>query len=71
MNIPTVNEKRTFADLLNYAADCIRYYERIATLPNCNDCGMSSKGCMYLPTWGEEVRINCPHWIPEGGGDED
>ena len=56
--------KRTFRDLLLYAADCIQYYERIASLPNCNDCSNAEKGCMYLPKWGEPVRINCPHWVP-------
>lgn len=63
---PTKDEIRQFTDLLIYAVDCIRYYERIAVLPNCNNCKMTEKGCMYLPKWGEEVRINCPHWVEEG-----
>lgn len=64
--IPTKEEKQIFAELLQYAADCIRYYERIASLPDCNNCGIAPKGCMYLPKWGEEIRINCPHWVKEG-----
>ena len=63
---PTKDEKELFVDLLRYAADCIQYYERIAALPDCNNCGMTYKGCPYLPGWGEEVRINCPLWVEEG-----
>ena len=64
--IPTETEKQVFAELLRYASDCVRYYERIASLPDCNNCGMANNGCRYLPKWGEEVRINCPHWVKEG-----
>lgn len=62
----TSTEKLEFAELLRYVSDCISYYERIASLPDCNSCGLASEGCKYLPKWGEEVRINCPHWVREG-----
>ena len=34
------------------------YYDRVASLPDCNDCGRGA--CEYKPRWGEQVRINCP-----------
>ena len=46
--------------MLFYAIDCIRYYERINALHDCNDCG--AKSCMYVPNPGENTRINCPLW---------
>lgn len=36
------------------------YYDRVASLPDCNDCGRWD--CEYKPRWGEQVRINCPLW---------
>ena len=63
--VPTREEQEVFVDLLRYAADCIAYYKRISVLPDCNNCGNASKGCMYLPKWGEDARINCPHWKSE------
>ena len=54
-----------FARLLRYAADCINYCERIQKLPDCNNCYYSTRKCMYLPEWGADVRINCPHWKEE------
>lgn len=49
------------AKTLYYAADCIRYFERVSKLPSCNDCGESNT-CPYRPEWGDSVRINCPLW---------
>ena len=68
--IPTQNEKEIFADLLIYAADCIRYYNRVSMLPDCNNCFYAYNGCKYKPGWGEDVRINCPHWKSEEGEHE-
>ena len=68
--IPTEIEKQVFSDLLHYAADCIKFYERVATLPNCNWCWWMNKGCTYLPEWGGEVRYNCPHWRDPKDEDE-
>ena len=65
MRPPDWEDKRNFVDLLHYAADCIMYYERIAKLPNFNNCAFASEGCAYLPQCGEEIRINCPHWKEE------
>lgn len=41
--------------------DMIDYYERVASLPDCNDCGGNNM-CMYAPKPGQQVRINCPLW---------
>ena len=60
--IPTNEEKQVFSELLRYASDCIKFYERVSLLPNCNDCWWTNKGCMCLPEWGTDVRFNCPHW---------
>lgn len=65
----TENDKNAFIQLLHYAADCMRYYERVATLPDCNNCRRAETGCIYLPKWGEDVRINCPHWTSEEDAD--
>ncbi len=62
--IPTEVEKEVFADLLQYAADCIRYYKRMSAQPDCNNCGKLFN-CEYMPKCGETVRINCPHWEKE------
>lgn len=48
-------------EILYTLIGAIDYTERIAHLPNCNDCGWGT-GCMYAPRLGEQVRINCPHW---------
>ena len=37
--------------------------ERVAALPNCNDCGHRGD-CGHVPKTGEMVRINCPLWAP-------
>lgn len=37
--------------------------EKVAFLPNCNDCGLSHD-CEYIPKLGEMARINCPLWKP-------
>lgn len=44
----------------------VDYYERVASLPDCNDCGGRNM-CMYAPKPGQQVRINCPLWRPENG----
>lgn len=36
-------------------------FDRIMTLPNCNNCG-KVKECEYAPKPGERVRINCALW---------
>lgn len=50
------------AYLFQYAAECIRYYERTAAQPCCNDCGDVLR-CGYAPKAGQAVRINCPLWV--------
>ena len=49
-----------FARMLIYTADCIRYYQRVSSFNDCNNCGR--KSCEYKPKPGEQVRINCPLW---------
>ena len=47
------------ARMLRYAADCIDYYLRVKSYPDCNTCGIR-KECQYCPDLGEQTRINCP-----------
>lgn len=56
----TDKEAKDFAKMLHYTAECIIYYQRVSSLPDCNTCG--DKDCEYRPGWGEQVRINCPLW---------
>lgn len=49
-----------FARLLIWAADCIRYYSRVSSYDDCNNCGRAE--CEYKPEPGMMVRINCPLW---------
>ena len=60
----TNEDSRKFTDLLLYAADCIRFYERVSVQPCCNTCGLI-KGCSYRPEWGDATRINCPLYEPQ------
>ena len=57
------SDAKQLAQRLSFAADCINYYLRMTKLHDCNDCG--AYGCAYKPEWGEDVRVNCPHWEPE------
>lgn len=61
----TKSETERLVSSLIYAADCIRFYERVSILPSCNTCG-DKKSCKYRPDWGDSVRINCPLWKKEG-----
>lgn len=49
------------AGTLRYIADCLCELDRIAKLPNCNDCGKLG-ACDKMPEWGTTVRFNCPLW---------
>lgn len=46
---------------LQTIADCLRQYDEIHNLPNCNDCNKVNE-CEYRPRWGATVRFNCPLW---------
>lgn len=49
--------------------DYKREFERLMSLPNCNDCKhRTSNACGHAPRIGETVRINCPLWEPEKEG---
>ena len=48
-----------FARMLHYVADCVRYYQRVSSYNDCNNC---ARGCGYEPRPGEQTRINCPLW---------
>lgn len=50
-----------FTRMLYYAADCIRYTERLRKYHDCNDCA-NRKECRYVPEIGEMTRINCFAW---------
>lgn len=67
--LETRDELRRFADLLTYAADCIDHCYHRALMPDCNNCKKTKEDCEYYPKWGEDVRINCPHWVSEKDGD--
>lgn len=55
-----------FARMLQYAADCILYFQDVSSYNNCHNCGGQKEPfCSYLPKWGELVRINCPLWYPK------
>ncbi len=44
-------------------------YKRVLSLPNCNDCGHNlHNSCGHCPRPGEQVRINCPLWKTQEGG---
>lgn len=59
------------AEAVSRVAQLVLYAARISRLHNCSDCGHKGydehkhKKCMYLPDWGDDVRINCPHWVQE------
>ena len=42
------------------------YADHVAAQHDCNDCG-AARGCDYMPTIGQHVRINCPLWQPMEG----
>ena len=64
-------------DLMKQAADAIEeltaerdkyksHSDSISQLPDCNTCGKKSKGnCVFMPAYGDWVRINCAFWAPE------
>ena len=56
---------------LIYLADCLLAVDMLSRMHSCNDCG-NVRACAYAPTWGEEVRYNCPLWAqpkrPDNGG---
>ena len=59
-------EAENFADLLIYAGQAIRYYQRVSSYNDCYTCaGGKDRSCPYLPDWGEPTRINCPLWYSE------
>ncbi len=63
-------EAADFADLLSYAANAIRYYQRVSSCNDCNNCaGSKDKSCQYLPDWGDTTRINCPLWHSKKEGE--
>ena len=45
---------------LHYVADLLTVADRVARMPNCNDC--VKEDCGYKPEWGMSVRYNCPLW---------
>ena len=54
-------DMENFANMLIHTADAIRYYLRVKSYDDCNNCG-SKNVCKYAPKAGEMVRINCPLW---------
>ena len=60
----TLEDGEKFADMLSYAAECIKFCQRAILSHDCNDCG-AIKECQYAPGWGEQTRINCPLWKEE------
>lgn len=54
------NYLRKIRDGCDAMIDGIDFIEKIASLPNCNDCGRVD--CEHKPKWGETVRYNCPLW---------
>lgn len=49
------------ARMMYHAADCINYYIRVTSYPDCNSCGRIT--CQYKPKPGQQTRINCPLWL--------
>ena len=41
--------------------DIIDYFERMTSLPDCNNCQAKDK-CSFIPEPGQYVRVNCPLW---------
>lgn len=54
-------EAEKFATMLIHMAGCLRYYNEMSNLPNCNTCG-KQQTCEYVRKPGEPQRINCPLW---------
>lgn len=46
---------------MSYISSCLKSYEEILNLPNCQNCGKIGS-CEYAPEWGQLVRYNCPLW---------
>lgn len=53
------------AGILYHAADIIKSWNGIQTLPSCNDCGRQPH-CSYCPKPGQMVRYNCILWSKDG-----
>lgn len=56
-----MEDAKEFARMLSFVAECVYYYDRVTSYPDCNTCG-KQKTCGYCPKPGEQTRINCPLW---------
>lgn len=67
-HVHVAREFRAAADaieeLATYYDNLSVYYDRMAELPDCNDCA-KKRDCEYLPEWGATTRVNCPLWVGE------
>lgn len=48
-----------------YVLDCLMTLRNIHDSGSCNDCG-SIRVCQCKPKTGQQVRYNCPFWLPKG-----
>ena len=55
------DQSKAIARLADELIGLKAFYDRIINLPDCNSCGASGE-CAFMPKWGDNVRINCPHW---------
>lgn len=56
-----LEDAKEFARMMHFVADCVEYYARTTSYPDCNTCG-KQKECEFLPKIGQQTRINCPLW---------
>lgn len=48
-----------------YVLDCLMALRNIHECGSCNDCGII-RACQCKPKPGQQVRYNCPFWLPKG-----
>lgn len=62
MNIPEDRLDGAIADVA-YILDSLMAYRNIVQTGDCNNCAIKGK-CKYCPKPGQQVRYNCPHYVP-------
>lgn len=49
---------------LNYICESLVLLRQIEASGHCNNC--MNRDCGYMPKPGEQIRYNCPFYVPQG-----